>query len=203
MAVDVLINYTSSYAILYRLHNGTAGDPKFPFADAIIYHALSEHYLRQQEAAIKDIMRAAAMWNGTCLVDSGVTQKYLTAGNAPSDIQWCTNFKIALVLYGAAVVGVTLAAHDQMLDQLLRSQRQNGGITTLAHGDGTPAGSANAETTAAFLLIFNSKLIARLNGAEGFMGFFGIGNLSIAIFIACALSSYVSYDRSVARARVS
>jgi len=128
MAVDVLMNYTLSYAILYRLHNGTIGDPKFRFADAIIYHALSEHYLGEQEAAVEDVMRAASLWNGTCLVDAGVTQEYLTPGNAPSDIQWCTNFKVALVLYGAAVVGVALAAHDQMLRQLLRSQKRDGAL---------------------------------------------------------------------------
>ena len=196
MAVDVLMNYTANYAILYRLHNGTAGDPRYPFADAIVYHALSEHYLGQQEAAIRDVMRAASMWNGTCLVDSGVKQTVLTRGNAPSDIQWCTNFKIALLLYGAAVVGVTLAAHDQMLEQLLRSQQPDGGITTLAHGNGTPSGSANAETTAAFLLIFNTKLIARLNGAGGFVGFLETPNLPILIFVLCALSSiFVSYHR--------
>lgn len=196
-AVDVLLNYTNSYAILYRLHNGTAGDPRYPFADAIVYHALSEHYLGHQEAAIKDVMRAASLWNGTCLVDSGVKQTYLTRGNAPSDIQWCANFKVALLLYGAAVVGVTLEAHDQMLQQLLRSQQSDGGITTLAHGNGTPSGSANAETTAAFLLIFNTKLTARLNGAEGFIGFLETPNLSILIFVLCALSSFVPYDRRV------
>jgi hypothetical protein len=189
MAVDVLMNYSDSYAILYRLHNGTAGDPRYPFADAIVYHALSEHYLGQQEAAIKDVRRAASLWNGTCLVDSGVKQAFLTRGNAPSDIQWCTNFKIALLLYGAAVVGVALAAHDQMLEQLLRSQQSDGGITTLAHGNGTPSGSANAETTAAFLLIFNTKLIARLNGAWGLVGFLEIPNLPILVFVLLALST--------------
>lgn len=198
MAVDVLMNYTDNYAILYRLHNGTIGDPRFQFADAIIYHALSEHYLGEQASAIKDVMRAASLWNGTCLVDAGVTQTYLTPGNAPSDIQWCTNFKIALLLYGAAVVGVTLAAHDQMLNQLLRSQKQNGGITTLAFGNGTPSGSANAETTAVFLLIFNTKLIAHLNGGKITIGTPEIKDLSIVVFMAFALSTvHVSYDRKI------
>ena len=73
MAVDVLLNYTDSYAILYRLHNGTIGDPKFPFADAIIYQALTKHYLGQQSLAVEYVNRAASFWNGTCLVDSGVT----------------------------------------------------------------------------------------------------------------------------------
>ena len=196
MAVDVLMNYTLSYAILYRLHNGTIGDPRFRFADAIIYHALSEHYLGEQEAAVEDVIRAASLWNGTCLVDAGVTQKYLTPGNAPSDIQWCTNFKVALVLYGAAVVGVALVAHDQMLNQLLRSQKQDGGITTLAYGNGMPTGSANAETTAAFLLIFNTKLIARLNGDAITIGTNEIQDISTAIFVAFAISeTYMSYGR--------
>jgi len=196
MAVDVLLNYTDSYAILYRLHNGTIGDPKFPFADAIIYQALTEHYLGHQNLAVEYVNRAASFWNGTCLVDSGVTQTYLTKGNAPSDIQWCTNFKIALVLYGAAVIGVDLAAHDQMLNQLLRSQKENGGITTLAYGNGTPSGSANAETTAAFLLNFNTKLISRLNGKSFALGVPERVDLPIPIFVAFVLPfSYVSYDR--------
>jgi len=193
-AVDVLMNYTDSYAILYRLHNGTIGDPKFPFADAIIYNALSQHYLGHQDAAIRDVIRADSFWNGTCLVDSGVTQTFLTPGNAPSDIQWCTNFKVALLLYGAAVVGVTLAAHDQMLTQLLRSQNVDGGIATLAYGNGTPSGSANAETTAAFLLIFNTKLITRLNGGGVTIGVPQIRDLSMVIFAALAFSYAFTLD---------
>jgi hypothetical protein len=74
------------------------------------------------------------------------------------------NENIALLLYGAAVIGVELSAHDQMMNQLLRSQNQGGGIATLTHGNGIPGGSANAKTTAVFLLNFNTKLIAHLNG---------------------------------------
>jgi hypothetical protein len=64
-------------------------------------------------------------------VDYGVTQTSLTVSDAPSDIQWCINMKVALLLYGAQVVGVNLPNFNQLEAHLWSMQNENGGITTL------------------------------------------------------------------------
>jgi hypothetical protein len=162
-ARDVIVNQSDTFVVLYRIHDGPIGNPKIPFGDAIIYRALSEYYLGETELAVTDVNWAASLWNGTCLVDYGVTQTNLTASDAPSDIQWCMNMKVALLLYGAEVVGVKLPNFDQLEAHLWSMQNEDGGITTLATGHGQPSGSANTETTALTLLIYNQALINRLH----------------------------------------
>ena len=160
---DVIVNQSDTFVVLYRIHDGPIGDSKIPFADAIMYRALSEYYLGETELAVKDVDWAASLWNGTCLVDHGVTQRILTASDAPSDIQWCTNMKVALLLYGAQVIGVNLPNFNQLESHLWSMQNKDGGITTLATGHGQPSGSANCETTALTLLVYNQALISRLH----------------------------------------
>jgi len=162
-ARDVIVNQSDTFVVLYRIHDGPIGNPKIPFGDAIIYRALSEYYLGETALAVKDVDWAASLWNGTCLVDYGVTQKNLTARDAPSDIQWCMNMKVALLLYGAEVVGVNLPDFNQLEAHLWSMQKSNGGIITLATGHGQPSGSANCETTALTLLVYNQALISRLH----------------------------------------
>ena len=161
-ATDVIVNSSTIFVVLYRIHNGAYADPNIPFADAIVYRALSEHYLGQQDLAVKDVNWAASLWNGTCVIDYGVTQTELTPGNAPSDINWCMNSKVGLILYAAEVVGVTLPNFAEMEAHLWSMQNSVGGIVTLATGHGEKSGSSNTETTAATLLVYNQALITRL-----------------------------------------
>ena len=161
-ATDVIMNSSANFVVLYRIHNGTYADPNIPFADSIIYGALSEDYLGEQDLAVKDVNYAASLFNGTCAVDYGVTQTQLTDGNAPSDIQNCMNMKLALILYGAQVVGVNLPNFEQIEQLLWSMQQPNGGITTLADGHGNQKGSANAESTSLTLLNYNVALVTRL-----------------------------------------
>jgi hypothetical protein len=99
---------------------------------------------------------------GTCLVDSGVQQQFLWSSNAPSDIGFGLNFKLALLLYTAKVTGTDLPDFEKLEETLWSKQQANGGITTLSTGYGEPVGSANAETTALTLLIYNDALISRI-----------------------------------------
>lgn len=161
---DVIVNSSSSFVVLYRIHNGTISSDQDLFADVIVYRALSEHYLGEQELATQDMEKAIDMWNGTCVVDYGIFQPALNPKNAPDDTHFCSNMKAALILYGMEVVEV-LGHHDKFLqlqEHLWNSQNALGGIVSLTNGHGDPIGSANAETTALTLLAYNSQLISQL-----------------------------------------
>ncbi|MGD0178101.1 MAG: hypothetical protein ABSC50_14890 [Candidatus Bathyarchaeia archaeon] len=162
-ARDIIVNETENFAVLIRIHDGLVSDPRYHFADAMIYEALTKYYTSRIGEAQEEVRQVAAMWNGTCMVDYGVKQTELTPGNAPSDIGFCINFKLALLLYGSEVTGVTLQNFDYLADTLWKMQNNNGGITTLSTGNGEPIGSANTETTSLTLLVYNTALIARLH----------------------------------------
>ncbi len=159
---DYIVTQTSSAAVLIRVHNGSTPVIVYPYADTIIYEALSLHYIGEQAQAEAKVRQVLAMWNGTCVVDYGVHQTTLSDKNAPSDIGWCMNFKVALLLYGAKVVGVEISQFAEIEAFLWKMQKENGGITTLATGHGEPSGSANTETTSLALLVYHEVLVERL-----------------------------------------
>ena len=162
MARDLIINHTNNWVILIRIHNGTYANPLNHFADEMIYRALSDYYTGSIYLARMIVLSVYRMWNGTCLVDYGVTQKVLSPQNAPSDIQFCMNMKLALLLFAAEVIGLTLPDFARLEEHLWSMQKGNGGITTLSTGHGIPAGTANTETSALTLLLYNTNLIERL-----------------------------------------
>lgn len=162
MARDIIVDETDGFVVLIRLHDGMIGDPRYHFADAMIYEALTKFYTSHIQEAQEEVRQVAAMWNGTCMVDYGVTQEELTSGNAPSDIGFCINFKLALLLYGSEVTGANLPNFQELADTLWKMQKEDGGITTLSTGHGEPIGSANTETTSLSLLVYNSALISKL-----------------------------------------
>ncbi len=163
-ARNIIVAQHQEYVILIRLHDGLIADPRYKFADSMIYEALTKFYEGDIRKAQEIVMDVYGMWNGTCLVDYGVTQKELQPGNAPSDIGFGMNFKLALLLYGAKVTGTDLPTYNELEEILWSKQQKNGGITTLSTPQGEPTGSANTETTAMTLLIYNEKLISRLQG---------------------------------------
>lgn len=164
LARDVIVNQTKEFAVLYRIHDGPFGDPRIPYTDSIIYGALSAYYRGDVLTARSEVLRAASLWNGTCSVDYGIHQQELWPGNAPSDIGWCANMKLALTLYGAKIVGVELSNFAELEAHLWSMQDpETGGIITLSNGHGVPSGSSNCETTALALLLYNDALIERLS----------------------------------------
>jgi|GEM_PF-1709624 len=163
-ARNIIINQTDKYAILIRIHNGSFADPRFKYADALLYEALTLHYQNKTVKARQLVNEVYQMWNGSILVDYGVTEKILTEGTAPTDIGYGHNFKLALLLYTSKVTRTNLPDYDLLEEKLWSSQNVNGGIISLTLGDGTPIGSANCETTALTLLIYNDDLTARLSG---------------------------------------
>ena len=164
-ANNIIVVQLPDYVILIRCHDGILADPRLKFVDSMIYEALTKFYQGQPKKAREMVMETYGMWNGTCLVDYGVIQKELTPKNAPSDIGYGMNFKLALLLYGAKVTGTNLPNYDELEEILWSKQQENGGITTLSTTQGEPIGSANTETTALTLLIYNEQLISRLQNS--------------------------------------
>jgi len=150
------------FAIMIRVHNGTIPSIHFTYADVLIYRALSSYWMTDRNSAQALVRKAASLWNGTCIVDSGVHMPAWMTSPAPSDFGTCQNFKIAIILYGAIVTGTHLERFDEMRNFLWTQQLPNGGIATLSR-DGRPLGSANSETTSLTLLPYNSAMIAELS----------------------------------------
>jgi hypothetical protein len=70
--------------------------------------------------------------------------------------------KVALLLYGAQVVGVNLPNFNQLEAHSWSMQNETGGSTTRVRDMGSHLG-ANAETTALTLLVYNQALISLLH----------------------------------------
>ena len=161
-ANNIIVSQFSEYVILIRRHEGVLPDPRYKFADNMIYEALSKFYKGEVEEAQKIIYEVHKMWNETCIEDSGVIQKKPWSKSAPSDIGLGHNFKLALLLFGAKVTETNLPNYNELEEILWSKQQENGGITTLSLPQGQPIGSANTETTALTILIYNDQLICRL-----------------------------------------
>ena len=189
-ARDLIINQTKNWAILIRIHNGTYANPLNHFADEMIYQALTNYYTGSIYLARMLVLSVYRMWNGTCLVDYGVMQSVLSPQNAPSDIQFCMNMKLALLLYASEVIGVKLPDFTQLEEHLWNMQKENGGITTLSTGHGIPTGTANAETSALTLLLYNVKLIGRLSD---------MWNRSFVFFYDCLFRTLIQTWESSSR----
>ncbi len=165
LARDVILATSRDFVVLLRLHDGPAGNPRIPYADSMIYRALSEYWLGHLDEARRIVKQVHDMWNGSLLVDYGVTQKILTRGNAPSDLGFGLNFKIALLLYASQITGANFSDFSQIEEYLWTMQNPDGGIASLSQ-NGKPLGSANCETTSLTLLIYNSVFISHLQQRE-------------------------------------
>jgi hypothetical protein len=192
MAEDVMVKSTADSVIMLRIHNGSYANPLNHFVDEMIYQALSNYYAGSFVLARLLALSVYRMWNGTCLVDYGVTQKTLTPQNAPSDIHFCMNMKLALLLYAARVIGVVLPNYDQLEQFLWSMQKVNGGITTLTTGHGIPIGSANAETSALTLLLYNTRLIEKLSNTHVQLTFDDSSRMIMGAFLNSTMGTKVS-----------
>lgn len=163
---DVLLRGLG-FAVLYRIHDGALGDVLLWSADTAVYAALSSYYLGHFEQARAIITHLASLWNGTCLVDATITEKrLLPPSNAATDHGFCPTFKVALLLYAARVTGASIPNFAQLEAYVWTRQQPNGGITTLNDGHGNALGSANSETTALTLLVYNEALISKLHNVS-------------------------------------
>jgi hypothetical protein len=158
---DRIINSSSTFAVLIRIHNGAFTGNDWNFADPAIYHALSLYYQGNLNDAHAWLNRAYSFWNGTCVADQGVQPVRLDGHNAPTDGGFCNTFKAALLLFGIQVIGGNYPEVSNIEQYMWSGQQANGGITTL-YRNGKFIGSANTETTSLILLNYNQALVTHL-----------------------------------------
>jgi hypothetical protein len=149
------IKSTPDYVILAEFRNYS--DPiSGTYANALIYQSLNSFLKGNREAAKEIFTEALNLWDGKGINDDATKAdgKY-------------ANYKMALILYESKILKITDPRLQEIEHKLWSMQQQNGGITSLANLDGTPAGSANAETTSMALLPYNSELISSMQSLAG------------------------------------
>jgi len=134
-----------------EFHNSSAPLSWEQYGDTLIYQSLNSYLRGNRSAAESYFFEAYNMWDRNGVNDSATRQDGTYA-----------NFKLALILYASKVLNLTIGNYSQIEDKLWSMQQANGGITSLADLNGSPIGSANAETTAMALLPDNNELVSRM-----------------------------------------
>lgn len=151
-ANQLVIENGSNWVIVAEFHNGSEFIDWTLYGDKLLFQATNNHVQDNRTGAEYYFGQAYAMWDGKGIYDK-----------ATEDDGYYANYKLALLLYVSRVLNITLSDYQQIEDQLWSMQQINGGITSLADLDGNPIGSANAETTALSLLLYNESLIEQLS----------------------------------------
>jgi hypothetical protein len=152
-AQDYIVAQGADYAVTIRRHNSTA--LAFNWLDLWMYEALEYDLEGNYQSAQFLLRRTETMWNGSGFWEWSVM---LT--------RTFSNHKLALFLFTARALGITVPEEDVMLQHLWSMQNQEGGITTLSNSAGHPIGSSNTETTALTLLIYDQSLLDKFPKAQ-------------------------------------
>ncbi len=149
-AQDFIIAQSSDYVVMIRRHNSTRfalGE----YVDFWMYEAL-EYALEGNLASASFLVREAeSLWHGDGLWDWSFTILD----------HMFSNQKLALLIFTARAIGLHLSHEDEMEAHIWSMQNQDGGIASLSDPKGTKTGSANAETTALAVLIYDSQLLSK------------------------------------------
>jgi hypothetical protein len=148
VAEDYIVAEKPNYVIMIRRHNSTA--LALNWLDLWLYEALEYDLEGNYRSAQFLLRRAETMWTGSGFWDLSyiVTHTY-------------SNHKLALFVFTARALGITVPEEDVMLQHLWGMQNKDGGITSLADGSGRATGSSNVETTALTLLIYDQNVLTK------------------------------------------
>jgi LPXTG-motif cell wall-anchored protein len=171
-AGDYIVAENANYVIAIRRHNSTA--LALNWLDLWMYEALEYDIEGNYHSAQFLLRRAETMWRGNGLWEWSFLLTHTFS-----------NHKLALFLFTARALGITVPEEDMMLQHLWGMQNQYGGITSLSDAAGRPTGSSNTETTALTLLIYNQSLLAKFPKAQ--LPNAGQTSSLLAITIAIAL----------------
>ena len=153
VAQDYFVAQGANFVVTIRRHNSTL--LAFNWLDLSMYEALEYDLEGNYQAAQFLLRRAETSWRGNGLWDWSfiLTRTF-------------SNHKLALLLFTARALGITVPEEDLMLQHLWSMQNQYGGITTLSDAAGRPIGSSNTETTALTLLIYDQNLLDKFPKAH-------------------------------------
>ena len=145
---DYIVAESANYVITIRRHNSTV--LALNWLDLWLYEALEYDLEGNYRSAQFLLRRAETMWTGNGFWDLSylITHTY-------------SNHKLALFLFTAQALGITVPEQDMMLEHLWNMQNQCGGITSLTDAVGQPMGSSNTEATALTLLIYSQSLLTK------------------------------------------
>jgi hypothetical protein len=150
-AVYQIIEQHQDWIIMAEFHNSSTPLLWKNYSDTLIYQSLNLYIRGNRTGAEHYFYQAYEMWDGKGIND-----------NATKTDGKYANFKLALILYTSKILDVNIENYTQIEDQLWSMQQDNGGITSLADLNGYPIGSANTETTAMTLLLYNDELISMI-----------------------------------------
>ncbi len=177
LAEDYIVAEKPDSVITIRRHNSTL--PAFQWMDLWMYEALEYDLEGNHASASLLLRRAETMWRGNGFWDWSFLLDHTFS-----------NHKLALFLFTARALGITVAEEDEMERHLWSMQNQNGGITSLSDATGHPIGSANTETTALTLLIYSQNLTDRF--PKDHSSNLGMGQTYLLIASTAALTLLLS-----------
>ena len=180
-AEDYIVARNDNYAVMVRLHNSTR--PALGnYVDFWMYEALEYALEGKLDNAAYLVRRAEGLWRGNGLWDWSFT----------FHDHMFSNQKLALLLFTARAIGLRLSRQDEMEEHLWSMQNVDGGVTSLSDKTGRKAGSANAETTALSILIYDQTLLSRFPKIQPVESESESVLIQSALFVASAILIFVT-----------
>jgi hypothetical protein len=182
---DYVVVSDAEHIVMIRPHNASTiavGE----YVDFWMYEAL-EHSLEGDLATSALLVhQAEGLWRQEGLWDWSFTihdHKF-------------SNQKLALLLFTARALGIGLEHEREMESHLWSMQNEDGGIASLSDPNGVKTGSANAETTALTILVYDDAALARFPKIQ-FSSANRVAVFGIALFISLAICLAAWCRRSV------
>jgi len=149
-AQDFLVAKSQDHVIMLRRHNATSIAIGV-YVDFWMYLALERALEGDLLGAVSLVRLAERLWRGNGLWDWSFTIYD----------HMFSNQKLALLIFTARAIGVSLGHEAAMEAHLWSMQNSDGGVASLSYPTGKKAGSANAETTALAILMYDESLLSR------------------------------------------
>jgi hypothetical protein len=154
-AQDYIVAASQDHVIMIRRHNATSLAFGV-YVDFWMYLALERALEGDLGGAASLVRQAEFLWRGNGLWDWSF---------ALYDHMF-SNQKLALLIFTARAIGVSLEHEAEMEAHLWSMQNNDGGVASLSYPTGMKAGSANAETTSLAILMYDQDLLSRFPKVE-------------------------------------
>jgi hypothetical protein len=188
---DFIVAKDENHVIMIRRHNASSialGD----YVDFWMYEAL-EHALEGDLTSAEFLVhQAERLWRGDGLWDWSFTVYDHIFSNQ----------KLALLLFTARAIGINLEHESEMETHLWGMQNDDGGVASLSLPTGEKAGSANAETTALSILIYDQTLLSRFPKAQS-SSEMNASTLAVPVAIVALLVVFALPAKRIARSKLS